>query len=100
MAWYIDFRDNSDASFRRTFLHYKVTRYLKPVQWRLTVWLLELSAVRFGKSMFNPQRQMSLSDAYEFAGNIMADNMMSPDAGEGIDAFLAKRAPIWEKPVR
>ena len=58
------------------------------------------SAVRFGKSMFNPQRQMSLSDAYEFAGNIMADNMMSPDAGEGIDAFLAKRAPIWEKPVR
>lgn len=56
------------------------------------------SAIRFGKSMFNPQRQMSLSDAYEFAGNIMADNMMSPDAGEGIDAFLAKRTPIWEKP--
>lgn len=57
------------------------------------------SAVRFGKSMFNPQRQMSLSDAYDFAGNIMADNMMTHDAAEGIDAFLAKREPTWEKPV-
>ncbi len=58
------------------------------------------SAVRYGKSMFHSQRQMSLSDAYDFAGNVMAQNMMSHDAGEGIDAFLAKRTPTWEKPVR
>jgi enoyl-CoA hydratase/carnithine racemase len=58
------------------------------------------SAVRFGKSMFHPQRQMSLSDAYDFAGNVMAENMMSHDAGEGIDAFLAKRTANWEKPAR
>ncbi|WP_355661907.1 enoyl-CoA hydratase [Halomonas salifodinae] len=58
------------------------------------------SAVRFGKSMFHPQRQMALADAYDFAGHVMADNMMSPDAGEGIDAFLAKRAPVWEQPGR
>jgi enoyl-CoA hydratase/carnithine racemase len=58
------------------------------------------SAVRYGKSMFHQQRQMSLSDAYDFAGNVMAQNMMSHDAGEGIDAFLAKRTPTWEKPVR
>lgn len=57
------------------------------------------SAIRYGKSMFHPQRQMSLSDAYHFAGDVMAENMMSHDAGEGIDAFLAKRSPIWEKPV-
>ncbi|MGM0983406.1 MAG: enoyl-CoA hydratase [Pseudomonadota bacterium] len=53
------------------------------------------AAVRFGKSMFHPQRQMALADAYDLAGNVMAENMMSPDAGEGIDAFLAKRKPAW-----
>ncbi|XKE46967.1 enoyl-CoA hydratase [Halomonas organivorans] len=56
------------------------------------------AAVRFGKSMFHPQRQMALADAYDFAGNVMAENMMSPDAGEGIDAFLGKRKPVWEQP--
>ena len=58
------------------------------------------SAVRYGKSMFNPQRQMSLSDAYAFAGNVMAENMMSHDAGEGIDAFLGRRKPTWKQPSR
>lgn len=58
------------------------------------------AAVRFGKAMFHPQRQMALADAYDFAGNVMADNMMSPDASEGIDAFLAKRQPVWEQPGR
>ena len=56
------------------------------------------AAVRFGKSMFHPQCQMELAEAYEFAGKVMADNMMSPDAGEGIDAFLAKRQPVWGQP--
>lgn len=58
------------------------------------------SAIRYGKSMFNPQRQMPLSEAYEFAGGVMAENMMSHDAGEGIDAFLEKRKPTWEQPTR
>lgn len=58
------------------------------------------AAVRFGKSMFQPQRQMALADAYELAGNVMAENMMNPDASEGIDAFLAKRKPRWEQPGR
>lgn len=56
------------------------------------------AAVRFGKLMFHRQRQMALSEAYEFAGNVMAENMMNPDAGEGIDAFLAKRKPVWLQP--
>jgi enoyl-CoA hydratase/carnithine racemase len=58
------------------------------------------SAVRYGKSMFYSQQQMSLPDAYDFAGEVMAQNMMSHDAGEGIDAFLGKRSPTWEKPTR
>jgi len=56
------------------------------------------AAVRFGKSMFHPQREMALADAYDYAGDVMAENMMSPDAGEGIDAFLGKRKPVWEQP--
>lgn len=58
------------------------------------------AAVRFGKSMFHSQRQMPLADAYTLAGNVMAKNMMNPDAGEGIDAFLAKRRPVWGQPGR
>ena len=58
------------------------------------------AAVRFGKTMFHPQRQMPLAEAYEFAGQVMAENMMSPDAAEGIDAFLQKRKPTWEQPGR
>jgi len=53
------------------------------------------AAIRHGKSMFYRQRQMALSDAYDFAGDVMARNMMEPDACEGIDAFLNKRAPVW-----
>lgn len=56
------------------------------------------SAVRFGKAMFHPQRQMPLADAYDLAGKVMAENMMSHDAGEGIDAFLEKRKPVWAQP--
>lgn len=54
------------------------------------------TAIRIGKSMFYQQRQMTMGDAYEYAGNVMAENMMKHDAGEGIDAFLEKRAPVWE----
>lgn len=53
------------------------------------------AAVRYGKSMFYRQRQMALSDAYDFASDVMARNMMEEDAGEGIDAFLGKRPPKW-----
>lgn len=56
------------------------------------------AAVRFGKSLFHAQRQMTLTDAYELAGKVMADNMLHPDAAEGIDAFLAKRKPVWQQP--
>jgi 1,4-dihydroxy-2-naphthoyl-CoA synthase len=33
--------------------------------------------------------------AYDYAGEIMAENMMAADAAEGIDAFTGKRAPRW-----
>jgi enoyl-CoA hydratase/carnithine racemase len=52
-------------------------------------------AVRTGKGMFQRQLQMPLEEAYAFAGEVMACNMMAEDAGEGIDAFIEKRAPRW-----
>jgi enoyl-CoA hydratase/carnithine racemase len=53
-------------------------------------------AVRTGKAMFGRQRAMSLEDAYTYASEVMACNMMAEDAAEGIDAFIAKRKPIWK----
>jgi len=47
--------------------------------------------VRMGKGMFYQQLEMGLADAYAYAGEVMACNMMSADAGEGIDAFMQKR---------
>lgn len=53
-------------------------------------------AIRHGKALFYRQGSLSLDEAYACAGEVMARNMMEPDAGEGIDAFLAKRRPVWK----
>jgi len=53
-------------------------------------------AVRIGKGMFYKQLEMGLAEAYAYAGEVMACNMMSEDAGEGIDAFMQKRKPAYQ----
>ena len=53
------------------------------------------AAVRHGKAMFYRQRQLALNEAYAYAGDVMARNMMEEDADEGITAFLEKRPPAW-----
>ncbi|MBA1156287.1 enoyl-CoA hydratase [Microvirga mediterraneensis] len=53
-------------------------------------------AIRTGKAMFVRQRSMSLEEAYAYAGDVMACNMMAEDAAEGIDAFIEKRKPVWK----
>ncbi|THF63507.1 enoyl-CoA hydratase [Pseudothauera rhizosphaerae] len=52
-------------------------------------------AVRMGKQMFYKQLEMGLDAAYQLAAETMACNMMTEDAAEGIDAFIAKRKPEW-----
>lgn len=52
-------------------------------------------AVATGKKMFYKQMEMGIEGAYEYAAEMMACNMMAQDAGEGIDAFIEKRAPDW-----
>jgi len=53
------------------------------------------AAIAAGKRVFYRQIELGLSEAYDFAGKEMACNMMFEDVGEGIDAFIAKRKPIW-----
>ncbi len=52
-------------------------------------------AVRTGKTLFYKQLECGINDAYAMAGEAMACNMMADDVGEGIDAFIEKRKPIW-----
>lgn len=53
------------------------------------------AATRTGKGLFQAQLEADLERAYELAGQAMACNIMDADAGEGIDAFLQKRAPKY-----
>jgi len=48
-----------------------------------------------GKEAFYHQAELDLEEAYAYASGVMTRNMLARDAGEGIDAFLAKRAPEW-----
>ncbi|SPH20633.1 hypothetical protein ASD8599_01372 [Ascidiaceihabitans donghaensis] len=44
-----------------------------------------------GKRAFYAQREMPLAEAYDYASQIMVDNMLARDAEEGIGAFFEKR---------
>ena len=48
-----------------------------------------------GKEAFYRQLEMGLDEAYDYASQVMTENMMAKDAEEGIDAFLQKRPPVW-----
>lgn len=52
-------------------------------------------ATSTGKKMFYNQLGMELPDAYEYASQVMVDNMMTNDVAEGIDAFIEKRQAVW-----
>jgi enoyl-CoA hydratase/carnithine racemase len=51
--------------------------------------------VAIGKEAFYRQAELDLASAYRYAAEVMTTNMLAADAEEGIDAFLAKRAPVW-----
>ncbi|MBK8050589.1 MAG: enoyl-CoA hydratase [Anaerolineales bacterium] len=53
-------------------------------------------AIAMGKEMFYHQLEMDMEDAYTYASEVMARNMMAEDAQEGIDAFIEKRTPTWK----
>jgi enoyl-CoA hydratase/carnithine racemase len=51
--------------------------------------------VAIGKEAFYRQAELDLAAAYRYAAEVMTTNMLASDAEEGIDAFLAKRRPVW-----
>ena len=51
--------------------------------------------VKIGKEAFYRQAELDLAAAYRYAAEVMTTNMLAEDAGEGIDAFLVKRVPVW-----
>ena len=52
--------------------------------------------LKTGKKAFYKQLELTLSQAYDFASDVMVNNMLKLDAEEGIDAFLEKRKPSWQ----
>ena len=52
--------------------------------------------VKIGKEAFYRQLEMPLADAYDYAAEVMVENMLARDAEEGIGAFIEKREPQWE----
>ena len=51
--------------------------------------------LKIGKEAFYRQLELGLEEAYAYASQVMTTNMLARDAQEGIDAFIAKRAPVW-----
>ena len=56
------------------------------------------AAVKIGKEAFYAQSEMSIEDAYDYAGQVMVENMLYRDTAEGMEAFIEKRAPDWQQP--
>jgi len=52
--------------------------------------------LKIGKQAFYRQAELGLAEAYNYASEVMTENMMARDAEEGICAFIDKRDPTWE----
>lgn len=54
------------------------------------------AAVKLGKEAFYKQMEMTMDEAYDYAGRVMAENMMCQDTKCGIQAFIDKQPmPDW-----
>ncbi len=54
-------------------------------------------AIALGKAQFYRQVEMGLAGAYQLAAQTMVCNFHEPDTLEGVQAFLDKRPPSWQK---
>ena len=51
--------------------------------------------IGLGKAAFYAQIDLDQPKAYAYAKEVMSMNALADDAQEGMDAFVAKRAPSW-----
>jgi enoyl-CoA hydratase/carnithine racemase len=51
--------------------------------------------LKIGKRAFYNQIEQDEPRAYEYATEVITQNLMAEDAQEGINAFLEKRKPVW-----
>ena len=56
-----------------------------------------LESINIGKVAFYKQLEMPMNEAYDYTSIVMAKNMTYKDAQEGINAFIQKRRPLWNK---
>jgi enoyl-CoA hydratase/carnithine racemase len=54
-------------------------------------------AVKMGKQLFYKQLNQPLELAYELANEAITCNFLESDTLEGVDAFIKKRPPSWQK---
>jgi enoyl-CoA hydratase/carnithine racemase len=54
-------------------------------------------AVAIGKEAFYRQAELGLDAAYAYTSEVMTKNLLARDTEEGIDAFLEKRQPDWQR---
>lgn len=72
------------------YLNQTVTKYAQVIASKSPLTL------KTGKEAFYRQIEMGLSEAYDYTGRVMVENMLARDAEEGIGAFIGKRKPEWK----
>jgi len=55
------------------------------------------ATLKMGKLAFQHQLELGLTNAYDYVGEVMVQNMLHAEAVEGICAFIEKRPPEWPK---
>ena len=55
------------------------------------------AVVALGKRFFYRQLEERIEDAYKLAADTITQNMLGPDAREGVGAFVEKRTPSWRR---
>ena len=54
------------------------------------------ATLKIGKEAFYTQLEMPLGEAYAHTARVMGEDLLDRDSREGIEAFIAKRAPVWQ----
>ena len=54
-------------------------------------------SIKIGKEAFYKQLEMPIEKAYAYTSKVMTKNMQARDAKEGVNAFIEKRKPVWDR---